>query len=366
MKMVNEKKIKTLYNVSNRKTRYITAAFAVHADGAFLNGAGIDKRGENRNVSTVKSYWRNKTPVPYVSAQAWRRWLRNTLIEETEWDQSEIEPVMLSEKETSNKIAGKLDPLSYQEDDIFGYMFTVPKKKKDTKIDRRLPEIQLVRNSTLKTSILHGLPDLAQITTDEGFVHLREGTPLPYSTEFYSAELGAVFSLELYRIGIFVNIDNGKNEIDPYLIKNTDLLEIIDHPTITKGKVYKRKELEKHQDLLAGELIKAISKLRGGSKLAQFGADVSPKFLIIAGMKVGGMIFDNLIIPEAGKPSINILALKEIIEDYMDKFTSKIYIGIREGYLTNQEELRTLKIKGIEIFHGTPISVSQKFAEDLE
>jgi len=357
---------KTIYDLVPRETRFITGSFAVHADGAFLNGAGLDTRGENRNVSTVKSFWRNKTPVPYVSAQAWRRWLRNTLVEETGWEPSIIEPVMTSDKGSSSKIAGKLDPLNFPEDDIFGYMFTAAKDKKESEVERRLPEVQLVRSSPFKTSILRGLPNLSKISTDEGFVHLKEGTPLPYSTEFYSAELGATFALELYRLGVFENIGNSKDEIDPHLVKNTDLLEEHDHPTINKAKVYVRKNVVDYQNNLAKELLNALAFLRGGSKLAQFGVDVAPKFLILAGMKVGGMIFDNLLINSGGSPALNLAALEEIVADYREKITTKIYLGIREGYLSNQEEIRQItELGGIEVVHGSPSSVAKKFADEL-
>ena len=354
----------TLYNISKAKTKFISASFAIHADGAFLNGAGLDTRGENRNVSTVKSYWRNRTPVPYVSAQAWRRWLRETLLEETDWKASIIEPVMLSDKGSSSKIAGKLDPLNYPEDDIFGYMYTVAKAKKDETVARRLPEVQLVRSSTLKTSILKGLPNLTRISTDEGFVHLKEGTPLPYSTEFYSAEMGASLSFEVYRLGVFVNIGNSKDEIDPYLIEeNSSSLQSMDHPTINKGKIVFRDDHDMYREEIAKEVIKGICQLRGGSKLAQFGTDVSPKFIIFAGMTVGGMIFDNLIVPQDGMPSLNLAALKEIVEDYSDKISTDIYIGVREGYLANQDELRAIsELSGIKVVHGSPLGVAKQFS----
>ena len=190
---------------------------------------------------------------------------------------------------------------------------------------------------------------------------------MPYTTEFYSADLGASFSFEIYRLGMFVNIEGSGHELDPYLVENSDVFEEVDHPVINKGKVYIRKDLHDYQNRIASEVVKGVSRLRGGSKLAQFGADVSPKFMILAGMSVGGMIFDNLIVPKDGLASLNIKALTEIVGDYKEKITTKIYIGIREGYLANQEEIRALdKISGIPVVHGTPISVSEQFAKDLE
>jgi CRISPR-associated protein Cst2 len=97
---------------------HVTGCFLIPATGSFLNGAGLAP-GEDRNVATPKSFRSGGQRVPYVSAQAWRRWLRNTLIEETGWQPSELTAIELSAKGTTNKISGKLDPVDYPEDDIF-------------------------------------------------------------------------------------------------------------------------------------------------------------------------------------------------------------------------------------------------------
>ncbi len=107
----------------NAKLTHVAGTFLIQADGAFLNGAGIDPRREDKNTAIPKSYRDGiGNRVPYVSAQAWRRWLRTTLIEETGWPASELRAIDLSEKGTTNKIAGELNPVDFPEDDIFGYM----------------------------------------------------------------------------------------------------------------------------------------------------------------------------------------------------------------------------------------------------
>jgi len=60
--------------------------------------------------------------VPYVSSQAWKRWLRNTLIEETGWPPSELKAIGWNPKGNVSKIAAELNPVDFIEDDIFGYM----------------------------------------------------------------------------------------------------------------------------------------------------------------------------------------------------------------------------------------------------
>src|SRR5947207_2697781 len=110
-------------SANHNQLTHVSGTFLIQADGAFLNGAGIDPRREDKNTTVPKSYRDGiGNRVPYVSAQAWRRWLRNTLIEETGWPASELRAIDLSAKGTTNKIAGELNPVDYAEDDIFGYM----------------------------------------------------------------------------------------------------------------------------------------------------------------------------------------------------------------------------------------------------
>ena len=66
---------------------HVAGTFLIYADASFLNGAGLGD-GENRNVTVPKTLRDLKNEVPYVSSQAWKRWLRNTLIEETGWPAS--------------------------------------------------------------------------------------------------------------------------------------------------------------------------------------------------------------------------------------------------------------------------------------
>src|ERR1035437_7533380 len=100
---------------------HVVGTFVIHADASFLNGAGLGE-GEDRNVTIPKTLRDGKFSVPYVSSQAWKRWLRSTLIAETGWKPSELRSIKESEKQTTSKIAGELNPVDYAEDDLFGYM----------------------------------------------------------------------------------------------------------------------------------------------------------------------------------------------------------------------------------------------------
>src|SRR5437867_2216819 len=69
-----------------------------------------------------KTFRDPKGVVPYVSAQAWKRWLRNTLIEETGWSASDLKAIGWNPRGNVNQIAAELNPVELAEDDLFGYM----------------------------------------------------------------------------------------------------------------------------------------------------------------------------------------------------------------------------------------------------
>ncbi len=212
--------------------KHIAGTFLIHADASFLNGAGLGE-GENRNVTVPKTLKDQKDDVPYVSSQAWKRWLRNTLIEETGWEASELVAIKKSEKESTSKIAGKLDPVSYAEDDLFGYMRAQEGQGKASKQELPDEEVEddgdkpaeksaktkaLVRSSPFSASLLVSVRKKGWRGRDEGFVHLKEGTPLPYTTEFYTTHLQGIFCLAHCRVGVFNN-SGDRIELDESMAK---------------------------------------------------------------------------------------------------------------------------------------------------
>ena len=316
------------------KLNNITGALLIDATAAFLNGSGLGS-GEDKNKvipKTFKEKVNNRfEEVPYVSAQSWRRWLRDTTNEENNWKPSELKAIGEgSEKGSTNKIATELNPIEYPEDELFGYMKAGLKN-----------EESIQRTSPFKTSILKGIRNMRALNVDEAFVHLKEGTPLPYSTRFYSTHLEGFFNLEYYRLGVYDNLGSHQELSKELVDKHKDKFVILNLYG-GKFKCYTLKEAEKSRKVNAYGLLKGLSFLRGGANQAVFGSDVSPKVLIIAGMESANPVFNNLFIGTGEKPQINIEALKQIALDYKDKLATPIYIGIRLGYLQNEDEVKAL------------------------
>jgi CRISPR/Cas system-associated protein Cas7 (RAMP superfamily) len=443
----------------NSKLTHVAGTFLVQADGAFLNGGGIDQQREDKNTSIPKSYRDGiGNRVPYVSAQAWRRWLRNTLIEETGWPASILRAIDLSERGTTKKIAGELNPIEFAEDDIFGYMFARKgqgreeasgiedeeksdeelkrdkevrffkeittdikiiqtgrqgkgKKAKDVseaerikiaqnlvkklqeEFEKRLEEDEeaieqpiqeklesignilkdgeqtaslpknlhqelnkiaqalnpgrlkaLTRTSPFAGSLLVSVRRKGWEGVDKGYVHLQEGTPLPYNTEFYNTHLQGIFCLNYSRLGLFCNIGDRlelDQEKEEKYLRAGRIRILQDEGKL--GKIYEMADAAMKRKERATALFRALAVLRGGAKQAQFGTDVAPKVLILAGLTCGNPIFNHLFKDDPQGPVFQTETFKEVLKDYADRIVTPVLLGIRTGYIKNEEEVRQLE-----------------------
>jgi CRISPR-associated protein Cst2 len=346
---------------------HITGTFLIQAEGAFLNGAGLDT-GEDRNAVIPKTYTDindkgQRTRVPYVSAQAWRRWLRLTFQEENPTEPAaELRALSFNARGNPDKIGTEMNPINFAEDDIFGYMRAEKgqgrikaestdeedaeenledaaeapvEKGKKAKTEKTKA---VMRPSPFVSSILKSIRKDGWQGDDEGFVHLKKGNPLPYKTKFYNTQLQGVFGLNYVRLGVFRN-DGDRIELDESLVKqylNEGSLRTQDgNANIYEVAQNKRRER-------ATMILRALAILRGGAKQAQFGTDVAPKAIIIAGLSCGNLIFNDLFEEKNGEPVIKLAALKQTLEDYRQRLVTPVFIGVREGYLqaANEAELK--------------------------
>jgi len=335
------------------KLNNIAGALLIDATATFLNGAGLGVQEDKNRVipKTYKEKVNNRIEeVPYVSAQAWRRWLRDTTNEENSWNPSELKAIGEgSEKGTTNKISTELNPIEFPEDDLFGYMKAGSKGEESVQ-----------RTSPFKSSILKGIKNMRTINIDEAFVHLKEGTPLPYSTKFYSAHLEGFFILEYYRLGVYDNLGS-KQELSSAIVEKYD--SVLNKSSLGGKFVrYELKNAEENRKRNAAGLLKGLAYLRGGAKQAAFGADVSPKVLILAGLVSANPIFNNLFIGTGEKPILNVDLLLELSQDYKDKLATPIYVGLRKEYLQNEDEINA-KLKDGFIL-ASPVEIVNQFIKN--
>ncbi len=338
---------------------HVSGTFVIQADGAFLNGAGLGQ-GEDRTTTVPKTLLDGKTRIPYVSSQSWRRWLRNTLIEETGWEASEIRAIKFNAKGNTSKVSGEVNPVDFAEDDIFGYMRTAADEAEAQGDEEEVTEASegetqatqrargakvksVMRPSPFASSLLIGIRRSNTRSKDDGTVFPVNGTPLRYSTEFYLANMQAVFCLDFSRLGVFRNIGDRVELAEEFIKPNLDKEKVkVIEELGEKGRVYELTNTSQRK-ARAGELLKALAVLRGGAKQAQFGTAVSPTVILAAGLTCGNPIFNHLFTDETERGiEFKVETLKEIVNEYADRIVTPVYIGIRKGFLANEAAVHAL------------------------
>ncbi|MBF0505664.1 MAG: DevR family CRISPR-associated autoregulator [Nitrospirae bacterium] len=368
---------------TNGQLTHIVGTFLIQAEGAFLNGGGLAK-GEYGNTTIPKTFVDFKDKVPYVSSQAWKRWLRNTFQEENpNLPHSELKQIGMSAKGTTNKIGTEMNPVVFPEDDIFGYMRAQEGQGKSTEeseeseIESEIDSKEEKKKSKVKTkALMRPAPFAASILTslrkhgwqgiDKAYVHLQEGTPQPYNTEFYNTQLQGIFGLNYSRIGVF------RNEGDRIELDEKYVGEYLKAGTITikketpSGKWYELKNNPRKNRATA--ILKSLAVMRGGAKQAQFAIDIAPKVIIVAGLSCGNLIFNDLFEDTKEGPILKLKTLEDVTIDYEDRITTPIFIGIRDGYLqrNNEIEIKSLaKIGAVNVTVTSPVNAINQLVGQL-
>lgn len=368
---------------------HIAGNFLIETPASFLNGSGLAE-GEDRNATIVKTFRDGKDRVPYVSSQAWKRWLRNTMLEEKpEWKASVLKALHKNARGNTDKIGGEFDPVDFPEDDIFGYMRAEKagnnkstsadsalemedeeeQEKNESKAAKTKNVKPLTRTSPFAASILVSIRKSGWEGRDEAYVHLSEGTPQPYTTQFYNTHLQGVFCLNYSRLGVYSNIGDrvelDESKLDEFIKSNKIVIKREDGKA---GKVYELTNAAKLRRERASVLLKSLVVLRGGAKQAAFGTDVSPKAIVLVGLSSGNPVFNGLFKDAGAGPILRIDTLKEVVKDYASKLSTPVFVGIRKGYLNNENEVYALngsEVSGIKINVTTPIDAADLIAKQL-
>lgn len=335
-------------------SKHLIGLILIDAPHSALNNAGTEVSEATENIVAVKKFQKGRNTYPYVSGQAWRNWWRTTLEQEfDEWKSSPIE----REKKIAFTAA---DPVTYDDDDVFGYMRAQSEMQGKKKVN-----VTVTRLSPLKCSPLISIaPQIP--TTDWGVMARQEGDPVPYEHQFYACVLQGIFSLNLGAVGAFSDINRTgyKNIAASYV------------PTIEAAGG--TQENEKAPWVLPKDIrvrrcrqtLEVLPLLSGGAKLTSHLTDVTPKLIILSVLDGGNHPFMNLMVERDGVGELSFPALREVMEDYADRFLDSIYIGRRAGFMDElDEKLRELvsdKTLPCEVVYDSPNKVIAQLAEKLE
>ena len=194
----------------------------------------------------------------------------------------------------------------------------------------------------------------------------QEGDSVPYEHQFYACVLQGIFSLDLGAVGAFSDINRTgyKNIAASYVQKIEDAGGTQKNdkaPWVLPKDIRVRR---------CRQTLEALPLLSGGAKLTSHLTDVTPKLIILSVLDGGNHPFMNLMVERDGVGELSFTALREVMEDYADRFLDSIYIGRRAGFMDElDEKLRELvsdKTLPCEVVYDSPNKVIAQLAEKLE
>ncbi|MGY4958570.1 type I-B CRISPR-associated protein Cas7/Cst2/DevR [Streptomyces nigrescens] len=314
--------------------------------GAPNNGEGED------NIGKVKSLRVGRDTHPYVSAQAFRRWLRDSLPASEPRSQ-----VIRSGKGQSQQAYTAGRPDQYLDDDLFGYMVAV--KKESYQRDTVLATGTLV-------SVVPQRPELDFGTMSRDFPAGEH--PVIHQHQLYSSVLAGDVLLDLPRAGVFETDGSGlrvalsQASADAALAAGAEQVDF-------RGTTAVRLPLAERRRRIA-LLLRTLAALRGGAKQSLHYGDRTPALILLAPLKGGVNPFTRVLAARDGKPEFSTDVLREELEAWSDELDGPVRVGWAPGFLGDQRERARREvedlIKADKVILGHPRNVLTELAKEIE
>ncbi len=319
-------------------------------NGAFLNGQGNTKG--KISTTQVKQYQENGISQPYVSAQAYRKWMRNHIAEsQNSFDYYSRLSRNKTKKEYEKLIHVEGDPVKYLEDDMMGHSKPLINNILDPN-EERLSIASTNRHSPLGVTCITILNDgLKNIHPIEGFVHLASDTPLPYRIEFSNGIFQSTVNLDVNRIGTFEN-KNDIYELDNFMVEryleSGEITEFSSEP----NKIFQLNNLSDRKIQACESYFDMIFNTYPDVKISQFATDISPRLLVSAILEdASGLISNTVKFESDGDLVFNIEHIKNVIAKRGHKLKSDLYVGYRSGLFGEKGEQDLLSFDGKLLEH---------------
>lgn len=344
---------------------FITGCIVLDAPASALNNAGADAGAKADNQIVVKKIrLPNAGAHAYVSAQAVRYWIRTNLeLNEPKWKAAPVR--------REGKIAyTDAEPITYWDDDLFGYM-RAPSKKTDAAKDSDASPLEkdreITRISPFRVSTFVSIAP-AQIVSDFGTMNRQHGDPVPYEHEFYRAHLLGLLSLDLTCAGTFFDgARAGFKNLDSHRRRHAVKMEL-SQITVRNQSAYRLKPADRADRV--STLIGSLANLNGGAKQGVHYTDLTPAITALAVTKNGNNPFYRMFTAtRVHLTQFHEEAFRELVAVYRDHFISPIYIGWAKGFLDDERVKLEQLIKAEDLSElislAHPVTQIGKFAEAL-
>jgi CRISPR-associated protein Cst2 len=268
---------------------------------AKVSAANVNASHTEGNVVVAKKVTLpDGSTIPYISGQAVRRMLRDRL-EELGYPLSE--PFARVE---GQEVTPPVRPWEFVDEDLFGYL--------DPSGGRR-------RTSPVRVSAAVGLfpfqgdRDLGTRSFERFGQAMAAGGNM-FETELYANLFKGTVLVELDRVGVFRPLEIGE---DAERVLPAD---------------ERRKRLQ--------TLFEALNLLWGGGRTARMLADLSPKFLAYARLRVKHPVFLEALIAhyEDGKYVLELEPLKNALDKFRS-YREQTLFGLEPGIFGNEDEIRS-------------------------
>jgi CRISPR-associated protein Cst2 len=352
---------------------HLSGLLLIDCPASALNNAGADPEVRDRNAVAVKKIKTKNGYFPYVSAQAFRYWLRDTLTQVEGWNPSPV----YREEDIAYTDA---NPIDYAEDDIFGYMRApggsgdgAVKSKRTLWKEKHLTDqetakdgsgkekfVTLTRSSPFRVSTLVSISSSDPVS-DFGVMARQDDFPVIHQHEFYRTALVGLFSIDLRMLGRFYHISRtGYKHLDSVRRKLAEERKL---ETYDEGKAYQL-SLEERKVRLK-QLLRGLAQIAGGAKLALHYTDVTPRLLMLAVANGGNHLFGTAVtaVDRTGLPKINDQALTQVAKVYKASLLSDFHIGLAHGYMDDQRATLSGALKAIR---GLPESATIEVPHPVE
>lgn len=317
--------------------------------GAPNNAEGEDNRGR------VKKLKVGRDTYPYVSAQAFRRWLRDSM--PLGEPRSPVDRSVSGKNQQANT-AGRPD--RFLDDDLFGYMVAVKKAAGDS----------FQRDTVLSTGTLVSV--VPQRPTED-FGTMTRGfsageNPVIHQHELYSSVLAGDVLLDLPRVGVFETDGSGLK----IALSGPAAQEAVAggaEETSFRGIASVRLPVEERRRRVA-LLLRTLAELRGGAKQALHYGDRTPALFVLAPMLGGVNPFTRVLAPRDGRAEFATDVLLAELKEWKDEIDGPVFIGWAPGFLGDQRGRAEADLEDAighkEIVFGHPRRILRDLATEFE
>jgi len=285
-----------------------------------IAGAPNNRRGES-NIGEVKQIQVGRYTYPYVSAQAFRRWVRDSL--PAGEPRSPVTKAGSGQRQQAYT-GGRPD--QYLDDDLFGYMVA-------------LKDGSYQRDTVLATGTL---VSVAPRTPERDFGTMSRGfgagdNPVIHEHQLYSAELAGDILLDLPRVGTF-ELDAGglRRNLTPAAAQEAVQAgaEEIEFRGVRSLRLPLRERRRR-----AAVLLRALGEVRGGAKKALHYGERAPALVLLAPVKGGNNPFTRVLAAPHGQVAFNAEVLREELAAWADEMDGPLQLGWAPGFLGDQREI---------------------------